>query len=94
MADEAASRAMAASILGEDASEEEKDMVVDGVKEFSNTVCGNILARFAQRGKSVEISIPHIMEYKDGYSLTGNGSAVVYQVPTTAGNSSLVLVVY
>ena len=94
MADEDASRAMAASILGEDASAEDREMIVDGVKEFANVVCGNILARMAQRGKSVEITIPHIMEYKGGYGLTGDGNTLVYQVPTTAGNSSLVLVVY
>jgi len=94
MGDEGISRAMAAAILGEDASGEEKEMVLDGVKEFCNVVCGNILGKMAQKGKNVEISVPHILDYKDGYGLEGSGSAVAYQMPTTAGLATLVLVIY
>lgn len=94
MADEGASRSLAASIIGSDAADEDRDMVVDGVREFANVICGNILARFAQKGKSVEISIPHTLEYKDGYAILNGGSTVLYDIPTTGGNVWLALVLY
>jgi CheY-specific phosphatase CheX len=92
LSDEGVSRAIASAIIGQDASEEDRDMVVDGVKEFANVVCGNILGKMAQRGMSVEISIPHTLDYGDGYGLIGAGPAVAYKMPTTAGNATLVLV--
>lgn len=92
--DEGVARAIAAAVIGEDASAEEKEMVVDGVKEFANMVCGNILGKMAQRGKSVEISVPHILDYSNGYGLSGSATTVAYRMPTTIGEASLVLVLY
>ena len=94
MADEAASRALATSIIGSDATDEDRDMVMDGVREFADVICGNILARFAQRGKSVEISIPHTLEYKGGYGVVNGSSTVLYEISTTAGTAWLALVLY
>ena len=94
MADEDVSRALATSIIGSDASREDREMVVDGVREFANIICGNILARLAQRGKSVEISIPHTLEYKGGYGIVNGGSTVLYEIPTSAGTVWLALVLY
>ena len=94
LCDEGVARSIASAIIGQDASGEDREMVVDGVKEFANVVCGNILGKMAQRGKSVEISVPHVLEYGDGYGLEGSASAVAYQMPTTAGHATLALVLY
>jgi len=91
---EGVARCIASAIMGQDSSGEDKEMVLDGVKEFANVVCGNILGKMAQRGKSVEISVPHVLEYRDGYGLIGSGTSVAYQMPTTAGHATLVLVLY
>lgn len=94
MGDEDGSRSMASAILGADASGETAEMVADGVNEFANMVCGNIMARMAQKGKNVEISIPHILEYKSDYGITTGDNSVVYNISTTGGNIMLALVVY
>lgn len=94
MADEDISRAMASSILGFDSSDEDREMVVDGVKEFANMVCGNILGLMARKGKSVEISVPHVLSYDGGYGLVKKQVVVGFDIPTTSGSSKLILAVY
>lgn len=94
MSDEDGAKAMTAAVIGQDASDEAPEVLVDGIKEFANVVCGNILARMAQKGKSVEISIPHVMQYNDGYGVINGRKAVIYKIPTTGGMVSLLLVLY
>lgn len=94
MCDEGVARAIASAIIGGDASGEEKEIVVDGVKEFANVVCGNISGKMAQRGKSVEISVPHALDYSNGYGLSESAASVLYRMPTIDGDASLVIVLY
>jgi len=92
--DEGISRSIASAIMGQVAADEDKEMVVDGVKEFANVVCGNILGKMAQRGKNVEISVPHVLDYSNGYGLVESTTTVAYRMPTSAGEVSLLLVLY
>ena len=92
LADEEMSRAVAGAIIGGDAANEDEDLVIDGVREFGNIVCGNLLARMAQMGKNVEISIPHTVKYDGGYQFVTNSSAVKYTIATTSGLLALLIV--
>ena len=92
MADIEMARALAGAIIGGDASKEHEDVVIDGVREFANVICGNILAKFAKLGKQVEISIPHSIAYDGGYNLVMGRAAVKYTIATTAGMLSLLIV--
>jgi CheY-specific phosphatase CheX len=92
LADTEVSRTLAGSVLGADASNEEEEVVVDGVREFANVICGNILAKMAQKGKNVEISIPHSVDFKDGYKFVMERKAVKYTIATTSGLLYLLIV--
>lgn len=58
---------IARAILKEaNVDEEPKEVLDDTVMEFINVVCGNIAAKAAQLGKSIEIAPPRIVEASDG----------------------------
>lgn len=92
LADEDVSRTLAGSIMGADAGRESEEVIVDGVREFANVVCGNILAKMAKMGKSVEISIPYSVAFDGGYKLVMGRKAVKYTIATTAGLLYLLIV--
>ena len=92
MADEEMARAITGAVIGGDASAESDDLVSDGVREFANIVCGNLLARMAQMGKNVEISIPHSVIFDGGYQFVANRAAVKYTIATTSGIFVLLVV--
>ena len=50
----------------EDVSIESEDMLNDTVMEFVNIVCGNIAAKAAQIGKTIDIAPPKIVDGKGG----------------------------
>ncbi|UFS70775.1 chemotaxis protein CheX [Geomonas sp. RF6] len=53
---------IACAILGEESVDEEpEDVLNDSVKEFLNIVCGNVAAKAAQKGKTIEILPPHLV---------------------------------
>lgn len=91
LADVEMARAIAGAVIGSDASKEHEDIVIDGVREFGNIVCGNLLARMAQMGKNVEISIPHAVKYEDGYTFVNGRKAVKYSIATTSGILALLI---
>jgi CheY-specific phosphatase CheX len=88
-----ASEVIASSILGSNAMNEPGEIVADAVKEFVNIVCGNIIARFAQYGRNVEISPPLEAQYsKDaGYNLLRGRPSIQYPMVSTAGDMTLIL---
>lgn len=87
-----ASEVIASSILGMNVINEPGEIIADAVKEFANIVCGNIISKFAQKGKSVEISPPLEVPYsKDGYKLVNNRKAIYYPFISTAGDIELIL---
>jgi CheY-specific phosphatase CheX len=78
--------AIASNVMGEDASYEPDDILLDGVKEFCNIVCGNFSARMAQKGKTIELSPPV------NTVLSGDKDAVSFSLASTAGEMKLILV--
>ncbi len=92
LADEEMSRVITGAVIGGDASGEGEALILDGMREFANIVCGNLLARMAQMGKNVEISIPHSVKYDGGYHLVNNLASAKYTIATTSGIFSLLIV--
>jgi CheY-specific phosphatase CheX len=87
-----ASEVIASSILGVNVINEPGEIIADSVKEFANIVCGNIISKFAQRGKTVEISPPLEAAYSsEGYKLVNGRTAVYYPFISTAGEIELIL---
>lgn len=86
-------RLIASSIIGEEVKDDTKDIISDGVKEFCNITCGNIIAKLSQRGKNVDISPPtEIVFENDGYHLVEGKKAVHYRLASPVGGSYLILV--
>jgi CheY-specific phosphatase CheX len=84
---------IASGFMGVDASGETDDFVADSVKEFANIVCGNIMAKMAQKGKSVEISPPSKVKFEwRGHKIPSGRKAVSYPLVTTKGKLLLTLV--
>jgi CheY-specific phosphatase CheX len=92
LADIEMTRAIAGAIIGGDASKEHEDIVIDGVREYANIVCGNLMAKMAQMGKNVEISIPHTVKFEDGYDFVSGRTAAKYTIASTSGILELLLV--
>jgi CheY-specific phosphatase CheX len=87
-----ASEVIASSILGLNVINEPGEIIADAVKEFTNIVCGNIISKFAQKGKNVEISPPIEVPYsKEGYKLLKGRKAICYPFISTAGDIELIL---
>ncbi|MCK5512409.1 MAG: chemotaxis protein CheX, partial [Thermodesulfovibrionia bacterium] len=42
---------IASSFIGENVQNEQKEVIIDSVKEFCNITCGNIIAKLSQRGE-------------------------------------------
>jgi CheY-specific phosphatase CheX len=53
--------AVAASILKESVSNEPDEIIADAVCEFSNLICGNAVAKLAQKGINVDIEPPQVL---------------------------------
>jgi CheY-specific phosphatase CheX len=86
------SEVIASSILGINVINEPGEIIADAVKEFANIVCGNIISKFAQKGKNVEISPPLEVPYsKEGYKLVNSRKAIYYPFISTAGDIELIL---
>ncbi len=92
LADIEMARAIAGAIIGGNASKENEDVINDGVREFANIACGNLLAKMAQMGRNVEISIPHTVKYEGGYNFVSGSKAAKYTIASTSGFLSLLIV--
>ncbi|MBI5050478.1 MAG: chemotaxis protein CheX [Nitrospirae bacterium] len=87
------SKLIASKIIGEDIEDMTREVIADGVKEFCNIVCGNIIAKIAQKGKTVDISPPMEMVYSDkGYQLLKGKNAVYYPIVSPKGDLMLIVV--
>jgi CheY-specific phosphatase CheX len=64
---------IASHLLGEDITNEPAEVIDDSVKEFCNVVCGNVVAKLAKRGVSLELGLPEVLEAlpvaSDGFSV-------------------------
>ncbi|GBE37836.1 MAG TPA: hypothetical protein ENG95_02930 [Nitrospirae bacterium] len=87
------SRLVTAAVLGSDTAGISRELISDGVKEFCNIVCGNIIARLSQKGRSVDISTPREIPFSDnGYNLVKGRNAIYYPIVSPKGDSALILI--
>jgi CheY-specific phosphatase CheX len=88
------SELITSGILGESAAGETRDVIADGVKEFCNIVCGNIIARMAQKGVTMDINAPEeIANTGDGYRIVRGKKALYFTLSSAVGDVILILVV-
>jgi CheY-specific phosphatase CheX len=74
-------KSIAKAILkADDVSKESEDMLNDTVMELMNIVCGNIAAKAAQMGKTVEIAPPQVLEAKNGVPVPVGGQGLLFPV--------------
>jgi CheY-specific phosphatase CheX len=87
------SELITSGILGETVSGEARDVIADGVKEFCNIVCGNIIARMAQKGMTMDIHAPEeIANRGDGYRIVRGKKALCFTLSSAVGDVILILV--
>ncbi|MEK7238626.1 MAG: chemotaxis protein CheX, partial [Nitrospirota bacterium] len=87
------SEVIASGVMGEDVKSEDREGISDGVKEFCNIACGNIIAKLSQQGKSMDISPPQEMLLSsDGYHTVKGRKAVYYPLVSLRGDSTLILI--
>lgn len=89
-----ASESIAGSMLNVNVINESSEMIADCVKEFVNIICGNIMAKMAQRGKKVNIEPPFEADFTadGGFSLVKGRRALYFPFISTAGDMTLILV--
>jgi CheY-specific phosphatase CheX len=84
--------AIAGGMLAADASAEDDDSIVDGVKEFANIACGNIMALMAKKGRTLDISPPREEVFHiDGYNIIRGRRAVSFPLVSAEGEMTLIL---
>jgi CheY-specific phosphatase CheX len=84
---------IASGIIGENAAHETREVIVDGVKEFCNIVCGNMLAKLAQRGQSLNITAPEeILSPAEELGNIRSKKAVFFNLSSVEGEIALILV--
>ncbi len=87
------SEIVASAIMNEEIKGGSKEDISDGVREFCNITCGNIIAKLSQRGKSLDISPPHEVPLSSGgYHIVRGRRAVYYPLISPEGESILVLI--
>jgi len=84
---------IASAVIGGDIKNNSREIISDGVKEFCNIVCGNVIAKLAQKGKSLDIKPPEeIVCSDDGYHLVNGRKAIYYPLISPEGESTLILI--
>jgi len=79
-------RSIARAILNaDDVSKETEEMLDDTVMEFANIVCGNMAAKAAQLGKTIEISPPEVLDAKNGVPVPSGGKGIMFPVYVADG---------
>ncbi|MBT1075873.1 chemotaxis protein CheX [Geobacter grbiciae] len=83
----ATQKKIAKAILKEpNVDNEPKEILDDTVMEFVNVALGNIAAKAAQSGKSMEIAPPEIMEAPDGIQVPDGHKALCFPVCLSDGD--------
>lgn len=90
---ETVSRTVTSAITGDAFSACPPNLVVDGIREFCNIVCGSIIAKLSQQGKIVDISVPHIAKFSNGsYHLVQGRRTLFYSLVSVDGEGALLLI--
>ncbi len=83
---------LVSGIIGEDASKEPREVIIDGIKEFCNIACGNIIAKMAKTGKTVNISPPEEIDFLSYIPTARSKKAVYFTLASPEGDIDLILV--
>jgi CheY-specific phosphatase CheX len=87
------SRLIASAFINVDPQNEQTEILSDGVREFCNITCGNIIARLALQGKKMDINPPEEIVFSDdGYHLVRGRKAIYYPLISPVGESILILI--
>ncbi len=87
------SKLIASAVIGKDIMDGSREIISEGVKEFCNIVCGNIIAKLSQKGKSMDIKPPEeIVFASNGYNLVRGRTAIYYPLASPKGLSTLILI--
>lgn len=87
------SRLVTCTVLGSEVKGNMRDIIADGVKEFCNIVCGNIMAKLSQKGKNMDITPPEEISFSDnGYGILKGRKAIYYPIVSPGGDSALILI--
>lgn len=84
---DAVTKKIAARMLGQEVTATEE--LEDAVREFANVVCGNIVAKLAQRGKGADISPPEMLA---GSLDISPGKALIYPLATPHGDGRVAVI--
>ncbi len=81
------------AVIGKDVKNEPREIITDGVKEFCNIVCGNILAKLSEKGKNLDITPPEEVVFSDdGYHLVKGRKSINYPILFPEQESTLILI--
>lgn len=78
----------------EDVSHEPKEVLDDTVMEFVNVVCGNIVAKSAQFGVTLDILPPELLDSRGGIRIPEGYIALEFPICLADGSASVTLVIY
>jgi CheY-specific phosphatase CheX len=84
---------IASAIIGEAIDSSATEMIKDGVKEFCNIVCGNIISKLSISGIDVDLSPPlEAVSSGNGYNFLKGRKAIYYPLVSFKGDSTLILI--
>lgn len=84
---------IASAIIGEDIDSSATGMIKDGVKEFCNIVCGNIISKLSISGIEMDLSPPHeAVSSGNSYDFLKGRKAIYYPLVSFKGDSTLILI--
>jgi len=87
------SKLVTSEITGETVKDNASELVVDGIREFCNIVCGSIIAKLSHKGKIMDISTPHVAEFSNGsYHLVKGRKTICYSLVSTEDKGTLMLI--
>ncbi|MEF9425841.1 MAG: chemotaxis protein CheX [Candidatus Mariimomonas ferrooxydans] len=87
------SELIVSAVIGKDVKNEPSEFITDGVKEFCNIVCGNILAKLSEKGKNMDIAPPEeIVFTDDGYHLVKGRKSMNFPIIFPEQESTLILI--
>lgn len=87
------SKLVTSEITGETVMDNASELVVDGIREFCNIVCGSIIAKLSHKGKIMDISTPHVVEFSNGsYNLVKGRRTICYSLVSTEDKGTLMLI--
>lgn len=82
-------------MLGQESvSHEPKEVLDDTVMEFINVVCGNIAAKSAQIGKTLDILPPEILDTTGGVDIPPGYKGLHFPICLAEGHASITIIVY